>query len=374
MQSPHVWFGMRILAFLLLAAPAVAAQSVALDSTIRVTWGAYVDAYYAYDLGRPASFDRAFTTQAARSNEFNVNLAHVEAVIAGARVRGRLAVQAGTAVHANYASEPTIGAVSGSTLARHLQEAYVGYRVSERLWIDAGIFFSTAGAEGWISSENLTYSRSLVADYSPYYASGVRAVFQASPQLTARVDLINGWQNISETNSGKALASRLDYSPRERVILSHYAYVGPEQAGHVRVFTGLSATAAISPALRVQAEADVGRQKRDGGGHDPWSGGALTAHWTFRPHTALVLRGEWYRDPRQVLIATGQSFGLRATGASIGLDVAPVAGLRWRSELRTLEAVNAVFPTRENPSGMSRANVVFMTGISLTVREAPRVE
>ena len=59
------------------------AQAAPSDTTPRVTFGAFVDGYFAWDVGRPPSFDRSFaggtpfTTQPARHNEFNVNLAFV---------------------------------------------------------------------------------------------------------------------------------------------------------------------------------------------------------------------------------------------------------------------------------------------------------
>lgn len=342
------------------------AQSPVRDTTLKVTVGAFVDAYYAYDTGRPLTLDRAYTTQAARANEFNVNLAHVEAVVAGARVRGRLALQGGTSVQANYSAEPTIGAVSGPSLARHLQEAYVGYRVSDRLWVDAGIFFSNVGAEGWISSDNLTYTRSLVADFSPYYSSGVRAVYQATPALTARVDLVNGWQNISETNTDKAIGTRLDFSPRSGVLLSHYAYAGVETLGRLRLFTGLSLVAALAPSVKVEAEVDVGQQGRAGGaGANTWNGGVLAARFAFSPRTALVARGEWYDDPGQVIVITGGPRAFRATGASLGVDHAPGDGLQWRTELRALSADAPLFADRESRTGASRSNLVLVTALTL---------
>src|SRR5262245_47747361 len=121
------------------------------DTAIKVTFSGFVDSYYAYDFGRPVTLDRSFasgatfTTQPARHNEFNVNLAYVEALLTGARVRGRLALQAGTSVQSNYAAEPINGTISGPLLARHLQEAYAGYQVSRTVWIDAGIFYSHMG-------------------------------------------------------------------------------------------------------------------------------------------------------------------------------------------------------------------------------------
>jgi hypothetical protein len=341
-------------------------QSVLRDSTLSLTFGAFVDGYYAYDAGRPPSLERAYTTQAVRANEFNVNLAHIEARISGQRLRGRLALQAGTSVQANYAGEPTLGATSGPSLARHLQEAYVGYKVNDRLWVDAGIFFSNMGVESWISSDNLTYTRSLVADFSPYYSSGVRAVFQATPRLVARVDLINGWQNISETNTDKAVGTRLDITARESVTLSHYAYVGTETGGRMRLFTGVSALATLTPRLKLEAEVDVGRQGRAiGTGGDNWNGGVLAARWAFTPRVAFVARGEWYDDAQQVLISTGRPEGFRAAGGSLGIDVTPVDGLMWRTELRTLQADAPLFVDRDAGSGTSKSNLVVVTAFTL---------
>ena len=113
----------------------------------RVTIGGFIDSYYAWDTGHPRDIDRAYTTQPARHNEFNVNLAFVEAVLTGARIRGRLALQAGTSVQSNYFAEPQVGAVSGGVLSRHIQEATVGVRLHPRLWVDGGIYLSSVGLE-----------------------------------------------------------------------------------------------------------------------------------------------------------------------------------------------------------------------------------
>lgn len=44
----------------------------------KITWGGFVDGQYAFDFNNPPNGDRAYTTQPARSNEFNINLAFVE--------------------------------------------------------------------------------------------------------------------------------------------------------------------------------------------------------------------------------------------------------------------------------------------------------
>src|SRR5215210_6648983 len=147
-MQPHRSRLIALAALCAVGAPAVGAPAAARaqspaasDTSVGVTFGAFVDAYYACDFGRPASFDRSFaggapfTTQPARHNEFNVNLAFVEARADGSSVRGRLAVQTGTSVQSNYSGEPTNGQVSGPTLARLIQEAVVGVRVAPGLWV-----------------------------------------------------------------------------------------------------------------------------------------------------------------------------------------------------------------------------------------------
>lgn len=341
------------------------------DTSVRVAFGAFVDTYVAFDAGRPRSLDRAFTTQAARHAEFNVNLAHVEAILSAPRVRGRLAVQAGTSVQANYAAEPRVGQTSGGELSRLLQEAYVGYEVRKGLWIDAGIFFSNAGLEGWLSRDNATYTRSLVADYSPYYSSGVRATWQATPSLTVRADLVNGWQNASESNEDKAVGARLDYAIGQTATVSWYGLAGNEPGARLRLFNGVGINLRLPHDLQLLAQADVGRQEAAdsagrAGAPRSWAGAMATLRWAMSPRTAWVARTEWYADEQQVIVSTGTANPLRATGASFGVDRRLSPLLAWRSEVRTLVNRDAVFADRRSVSGLSRTNMMAVTSLALS--------
>ncbi|MGZ8413537.1 MAG: outer membrane beta-barrel protein [Gemmatirosa sp.] len=347
---------------LALGAPADArAQAAApADTTIRVTFGGFVDAYYAWDAGRPPSFDRSFaggaifTTQPARHNEFNVNLAYVEAVLAGPRVRGRLALQVGTSVQSNYSGEPATGVVSGPSLARHIQEAVVGYRIGEGLWIDGGIFYSNMGMESWVSRDNPTYTRSLVAEYSPYYSSGVKLTWAATPKLTARVDLVNGWQNISENNAGKGAGVRLDYATTPTATLSYYNFFTNEAGTRLRTFNGVGARVTRG-AWTLLGEADVGTQKRAPGtdGTSTWLNSVGIVRYQVTPVVGLSVRGEYTDDEDQVVIGTGTRGSgtgavanppFRAVGGSVGLDVQPLPRVLWRTEARGWRNRDAVFP------------------------------
>ncbi|HEX6749259.1 MAG TPA: porin [Longimicrobium sp.] len=337
----------------LLAVPAAALAQA--DTTARVTFGAFVDGYYAYDFNRPAGHDRAFTTQAARHDEFNVNLAHVEAKYQSAAARGRLALQAGTSVQFNYAGEPD--SIAGvSNFLPHLQEAWAGLALGRTVWIDAGIFFSHLGSEGWISADLPTYTRSLAAEFSPYYETGVRATWQATPSLTATLAVVNGWQNIAENNHDKAVGARLDWAASPAVTVSYSNFVGREPNAStgvqgVRFFNDLSARIAAGPLLIIPT-ADLGTQEGD-----TWYAASLVGRYAVTPAVAVNGRVERYDDRDGVLTP-----GLRTNGASLGIDVARGPAL-WRTEVRGFfGAPRGTFPAR---GGARSSDLAAVTSLSL---------
>jgi hypothetical protein len=347
----------------------VALSGMTQDTTRTVTWGGFVDTYYAWDFNRPTNLDRAFTTQPARHDEFNINLAHVEVKLSTPRTRGRLALQAGTSVQSNYAGEPRVGSVSGPELARHIQEAVVGIRAGAHIWIDGGIYLSHIGQEGWISRDNPTYSRSLIADYSPYYETGVKATWTASAKLTAQVHILNGWQNISETNTSKAAGMRLDYATSPHLALGYSNFIGNEAPDTVpsrlRVFNEVFAFVTRDP-VNVWVTFDYGTQRRaPASGRSSWWGGAAIAKLQLNSTTSLSARLERYVDPDGVIVATGTPNAFRVSGGSLGIDVAPFAGAVWRSEVRGYRARDPIFPMHGS-SEFARHDGFVVSSLALT--------
>ncbi|MEP6764688.1 MAG: outer membrane beta-barrel protein [Gemmatimonadaceae bacterium] len=356
---------------------AVDSVRAASDTTVKISFDGFVDGYYAWDFGRPTNFDRSFaggalfTTQPARHNEFNVNLAYVALRLDGARIRGRIALQAGTSVQFNYSGEPTNGQVSGASLARNIQEAFVGVMVSPNIWIDGGIFYSHMGMEGWASRDNPTYTRSLVADYSPYYQSGVRATWAATSKLTAQLDIVNGWQNISENNNGKGAGVRLDYAKSSSTTFSYYNLVSQEAGTRLRVFNGVGAKSTVGRTTLL-GQFDFGMQDNSNGsgGSANWYGVTAIVRQQITPTVAISGRVERFDDQHQIIIATGsvdaQTNGpFRANGASIGLDWSPQRRLAWRSELRAFQNTSAVFPNG-SANSPSKNNAMVVSSLALT--------
>lgn len=359
----------------ILRAQSAAPSAAPPDTTPKITFGGFVDTYYAYDFNKPPLFDRAFTTQPARSNEFNANLAFLEAKLDAPRIRGRFALQAGTSVQANYFNEPRVGVISGPSLSQLIQEAVVGVKLANNLWVDGGIFFSHIGEEYWISRDNPTYTRSIVADFTPYYQSGVKLTWQATPKLTAQLDVVNGWQIISENNTGKSAGIRIDYASKPNLVFSYYNFLGDEvpvtpvpitvpTVGGLRFFNGVGVKGNLTEKWLLLAEFDYGIQGRTGLTTANWYGGTLIGRYQATSAVAIIGRVERFDDPDQVLILTGLPDPFNVNGASLGVDVTPASRVLWRSEVRGFHGKHAVF--LKDFSGPSKDDAFVVTSLALT--------
>jgi hypothetical protein len=344
--------------FIFLLSPFAHAQSE------KVSWGFFLDSNYAFDSNRPPNRERSFTTVPAKHNEFGINLAHIEGVFTSERVRGRLALQAGTSVVANYSTEyrdPSKTGGHSADLLQHIQEATMGYRLTEALWLDAGIYFSHIGLESFISKQNWTYTRSLIADFSPYYQTGARLTYELSPQWSFQLHILNGWQNIIENNSDKALGTQIAYKPSDRIAVVYNTFLGHENG--TRFLNDFTFSYRIGSGWDASLALDFGLQSTNAG-TELWWGTSLINRFRVGETTHLALRLEAYQDPESVIVTTGTSGGFQVVGASANIDEQLTAQLLWRNEVRVLRATDSIFPAA---SGGSSTTVFGVTSLSLAL-------
>jgi hypothetical protein len=260
------------------------------------------------------------------------------------RVRGALALQAGTYPEANYANEPLA--------LRHLNEANVGLRLAPRLWLDAGIFAAHLGSESARSLDNLALTRSIMADNSPYYETGAKLTYEANARWTFTGLVLNGWQNIRDNNQNKALGTQIQLKPSARLLLNYSTFLGeganrPEPDTRWRHFHDLYLTWQATTMLKLAAGLDVGWEQtaHKSGEYASWQGGQLIARFQTTPKTAAVFRAEYFHDPHGVQVATSSPNNLRALGLSAGFDYAPTDRALLRFEAKQYQARDAIFPT-----------------------------
>jgi len=333
-----------------------------------VRWGGFIDTYYAFDANMPKNHEREFTTQPVRHNEFNINLAYFEAVIQKEKTRGRLALQYGQSTTKNTVGEPKEGKTSGAQDGKIFQEAYVGTKLNDKTWIDAGIFLGNIGAESWISKDNWTYTRALNLDYVPYYSSGIRLDHQLDQKQTIQLQLINGWQNMSENNQGKAIGMQYKNFLSESLSFTYNNFLGDEevvgQGPRFRAYHNFILRWLASDKWQYLYAFDFGHQaQQKNSGVDPWYATTLTTRRVLNPTQSFAIRGEYYNDRHQTNILTSTVNGFHVAGASVNFDQVLEENALWRNELRGFYSVDKIYPTGSN--GKNRLNGFFVTSLSM---------
>ena len=300
---------------------------------------AFFDTYSAYSSNAISGSRRPYSTQATQNNDYHINLGSLGIGYDNKTVRAKVAGQYGDSVDANYASER-------HAAARFIQESYVGAYVDHDITIDAGVFLSHIGAETWLSKDNLTYTRSLIADQSPYYEAGLRLSRSWGTALTTQMLLVNGWQNISD-NRHPALGALITYKINDWTVALNN-FLGGEDRG-TRIFHDLNIGKTYKNGLSLLVSFDHGYQSSHSVNAGTWWGSSLIIKQRLNDHVALSARVETYQDPNGVIVTsvTGERF--RPYGASLGLDVALGAGFSIRNELKGLWSPNAIFLDNQTP-------------------------
>ncbi|MCX7633492.1 MAG: porin [Turneriella sp.] len=329
-------------------------------------FSAYIDTYWAASALRPASSDRQFLTQAARDREFNINLAHVAGALEQEKIRGRLALQFGTSVNANYQHELTTEKYSNQFSHRNLQEAFAGYRLLPKLWLDAGIFFGHIGVENWISHKNWNYTRALMADNTPYYSTGAKLSYAATPNLELQFLVLNGWQVITPTNRDPALGSKLVWILHPQWKLSHASFAGnaaPTAATtEYRFYSNLILEYSPLKVLQFALSADAAVQKNPTGeSYRHWYTGALHVCYVFAQHWNVALRWDYFLDKEQVLIQTGSENGFQVVSSTVTINFQPEELLLLRGEYRNFFSKDSIYRFSDRVSAQEHLFVFAMS-------------
>jgi hypothetical protein len=323
----------------------------------------FVDAYYNYDFANPDNHLRpAFLYNHNRHNEFNINLALAGVQYDDGTVRGKLGLMAGTYSEYNLAAE--------LSLLRNVFEANAGFKLSRThdLWLDAGILPSHIGFENAISIENPTLTRGLAAENSPYYETGVRLSFTSkNEQWKFAALVLNGWQRIRKTerNSSLSFGTQATYTCTENLTLNWSTFVGndmPDTAKQIRYFNNFYSIFSLSKSLKLTVGFDIGLQEnvtRDA--HDTWI--APTLILTFEPNKNLAIsaRGEYYSDPKKVIVGIGTNKGFSTFGSSINLDRKINKRIWWRTEVRSFVSDEPIFDHRKT---LRRTNYAAITSLA----------
>jgi hypothetical protein len=353
------------IAFIGFSIDSVFAQNEWTDSPT-ISLDGFVDAFYVYDFNKPQqNFRQQFLFNHNRHNEFNINLALLQLGVQSTKYRANLGLQAGTYPNDNYAAEPGV--------LKNIYEAYVGVSLNKtnNLWLDVGIFGSHLGFESPISLVNMTLTRSLVAESSPYFLSGAKLSYSPNEQWDLVAIVTNGWQRIERVpgNSLLSFGTQIVFKPNDTWSLNWSTFIGtddPDATRRMRYFSNLFGQYQVNDKIALIAGVDFGMQQIANGSStfNTWVAPVIIGQYIINEQWKTAVRFEYYGDEAGVIIPTGTANGFKTTGLSANIDFSPIPNLAWRSELRWFNSKDNVF---EKDNGFVNSNFFIGTSLALQI-------
>jgi hypothetical protein len=255
-----------------------------------------------------------------------------------------------------------------------LTQAFVQYAGSG-FTVIAGKYVTLSGAEVIASPSNPNFSRSILFGYAiPFTHTGVRATFTPSDTLTLNVGVVNGWDDLKDTNTSKTVELGASFTPIKAFSVAAVGYFGKERvAGLVasgtegqRTLIDLVATWTVSDSLTLMLNADWGKQENLGayltsqelyGGPNydaTWDDVAGYLNYTLSENWKLSLRAEYFDDKDGYRTGVVQKWK-EVTGTVAYL---PTKHAELRFELRGDSSdVNAFSKSNFTDAGKSQASV-----------------
>jgi hypothetical protein len=291
---------------LTLAIPALAQSAAPAWSVGEISFSGLVDGYYGVNFNHPASQTNQLRNFDVKANQFSLNMAKLTMEHAADPVGFRVDLGFGKAFDLVHGAETAPSAV------RNLEQAYVSLKPAKAagFQLDFGKFVTSAGAEVIETHSNWNYSRSILFAWAiPYYHFGARATVPMGKYFTGGVQLVNGWNNVEDNNSGKTLGLTGAVVAGPVSWYNNY-YAGPEKAGvnegwrHVYDTTLLVTGSKASAYINVDYGVD---QPVAGGTSSAWYGVAGAARFSLTDKIAVAPRLEWFKDRDGFSTGTAQT-------------------------------------------------------------------
>ena len=265
-----------------------------------------LDGYVEANFNHPDSGWNGLRTFDFRADTLHLNMAKATIDLAPQPVGFHLDVGFGQFFSATHALDRAPQAF------KYFEQAYVDFKPQswKGVEVDFGEFGTSAGAEVYDVNGNWNYTRSLLFSWAiPFYHFGVRTSFPVGPHFTGGVQVVQGWNDVYDNNSGKTLGLNAAYAWK-KVTWTNVWYGGPEKTRTNAGWRNLYDTTVLVNAtdnLSYYVNFDYGRDKNVGPGTAHWAGIAFAARRALGKKLALAGRAEYFSDKDGFATGTAQS-------------------------------------------------------------------
>jgi Putative beta-barrel porin-2, OmpL-like. bbp2 len=318
-----------------------------------------LDVYADFNFDHPASGDNQLRNFDMKANQFSLNLVKLTVSHDPDPLGFRVDLGTGRAFDTIRLTDPAPRAF------RFVEQMYVSLKPAKAkgLEVDFGQFVTSAGAEVIETKDNWNYSRSLLFAWAiPYYHFGLRATMPLGKYFTGGVQLVNGWNDLIDNNTGKTvgLTGALAVG---KVTWSQNYYVGPEKTDTNKGLRQLfDTTLLVNTTKRTSfyVNYDYGVDKKILGGENRWTGIAGAARFQISKVFALAPRVEWFNDADGFATGTVQ----KVKEATLTGEFKIREGVLTRLEYRR-DWSNAPFFDRGSTPGTHKNQDTLLAGLVL---------
>lgn len=333
------------------------------NDSSKITTSGYVESYYAYSTFKDVNGLIPFQYSYNESEKFAVNTAFLKFKYNSNNVRANVGIHAGTYVNSNYSSEPG--------LLKNLNEANVGLKLCNNVWLDAGILNSHIGPETVVSTDNWTLTRSLSAEGYPFYETGAKVTYSKTEKFSASALVLNGWQNINDNNKNKAIGTQIVFSPKSNLSINWSTFYGEAYnvnetdssgnkniyASDNRFYNDLYCTFQPGKRLGLMLLFDYGVQQNiDSVANSQFFSETFMLRYKLTEKFFVCAKEDYYSNTKPVY-GTALSSNIIAT--SLNFDYVPAKNCMLRLEGKFLNSDNNAFD-----NGKSNTNFVVTAALS----------
>ena len=331
------------------------------DSKAKFNESGYLETYYSYDFLKPTTTPKPdYNYNYKNHNQLSVNLAFVKANYTSNSFRSNLALMVGDYAKYNLSTEPG--------WAKPLFEANVGFKPFKQhnIWIDAGVMPSHLGFESAIGGDCYNVTRSILAENSPYYESGIKVSYTDQKQnLYIAFLVLNGWQKIEMPGSNftPSVGVQINYKAFKNLTLNYSNFIGSinlDPIKALRTFHNLFAIYEATERSSFIFGFDIGTQKSKQTNTAIWFTPLVISKIKLNSKHTIAGRLEYYHDKNEIIIPTATLNGYQTFGASMNYDYQISPKMLWRAELKRYASKDPIFKYTQQQGNHTAATMAFI--------------
>jgi Putative beta-barrel porin-2, OmpL-like. bbp2 len=311
----------------------------------------FAEVYYTKDQNSWGNHARPdFLYNHTASNYIALNSAVLSVDYKSERIKANISLVEGT-----YANRVTSQEKQGFGSLYSAYFTYLPFK-NKKHEFRAGIFPSHIGLESAIGLQNICLSRSLAAENTPYYESGVSFTLKSkNEQWNASVLVLNGWQNMNKLaqENHPSFGTQITFQPNKNLLVNHSTFIGEVMSFDTlvnRYYQDFYIDYQLNTKWKIQALYDIGLQShKNNTTNYTWQTAAIMLGYRLSDQLGLGGRLEVFKDPYHNIITYAAS---DLVGYSVNMNYSLRKNLLFRAEYRCLHTQNSSFQFETKQSSM----------------------